>query len=121
MECLHKMVMQSDDMREPEQKYRSSSILMSAPDVPSWQYRSDNDRQWHFKSFKKSIRKKGMLCKSASRPLLLTVTWSTKTVEATPTFDSKSEEMNNFGDLEKTLKSNQGVKGLKILSFDRES
>ena len=104
--------MHSDDMREPEQKYHSPSILMSAPDVPSWQYRSDNDRQWHFKSFKKSIRKKGMLCKSVT---------GTKTVEATPTFDSKSEEMNNFGDLEKTLKSNQGVKGLKILSFDRES
>ena len=34
---------------------------------------------------------------------------------------SRKKIMNHFGDLKKTLKSNQGVKGLQILSFECES
>ena len=84
---------------------------MSAPDVPSWQYRSDSDRHWHFNLSERVYAKEYAICKSVL---------CTK-MEATPTFDSKPEEMNHFGDLKKTLKSSQGVKGLQILSFECES
>ena len=84
---------------------------MSAPDVPSWQYRSDSDRHWHFNLSERVYAKEYAICKSVL----------CSKMEATPTFDSKPEEMNHFGDLKKTLKSSQGVKGLQILSFECES
>ena len=109
MECLHKMVMQSDDMRNQTKKtvlHLSWCLHLMSHLGSIGQILTGGGNS----NLSESIRKRTCYASQWRVPWwrwspLLTV----------------SRKNWPFRELEKDLKSNQGVKGLKILSFDKES